>query len=242
MKRIILCLIILTMVVLSGCVRSLPADQQSLEELLQDVSINDDFVFIDANGDQGIGIHANRIEMLDFSTAGRVLIHIIVSADLSSFNEDYMIMIDDTFIYSTKNMTKWRHQASPVTRLDYQLLAMTLTDHFDTEWLDMTVVRDYAMGLVSPRVSRTQGIHTLRGMTTSDRALPDHVVAMMEICFTGQQLLELHFRLEYTFDSTKQQSNYIEGVHVYYSQQIPIDFPFSATFIDITTTGANPHL
>lgn len=234
MKR---CLIVFMFVMLSvagGCVRNLPVDRQSLAEMLEDLLVDDDFVFIDSNGDQGIGIRANRIEMLDFSTAGRVLIQIIVSTDLSSLNEDYMIMIDETFMYSTKTMTKWQHHETPVTRQDYQWLAMDVTRHFHVDWLDLTHLKDQVHALNEPRLHRTQDIHVLRGMVATDEDLPDNVVRMMEIRFTAQYLLEWHDRLEHTFDSTKQHSNYIEGIHVYFSPQMTIDFPFSATFVDIT--------
>ena len=228
MKHLILTVLLVFLI--TGCQRYPSTDRESLEEIFQNLTIDTTHIFVNQITEID-GVNLDRIEIFDASDPTQILIHVMVNSEEESFREDYMIMIDSSHIYSTKTMTKTLHEIDISNKTELQIVINRYTELIDLSQFTNNIITRQAVSLNDKAFHKVGNRMIFRGETIRDSSIPAHAKSMIEFVYEDNRLLEVHYRNEYPFDSTKQESNYISGVHYYFSQQLEIEFPALNQFI-----------
>ncbi len=226
MKKVLISvLLILTLFTNLACRQQPTVDAQFVSEVFLDLEIECTHLFIN-HVNQSSNPPIDLIEMLDQSDRDAIIIHIIDSTN----NLDYQILITPEYFYDTRTMTKIEN-TYPNTDEGRIEAILAYTSLIDFEFLEISNLYNLAQRLVSRTYTKTRLHHTLRGELL-DTNYPDNQKEFAEFVIADEQLVELHFRLEEDFQSTKKENNYVAGIHYYFSNQMPLEFPSLSQFFE----------
>ena len=225
MKKGLYGLLVIFIIILSACQRKPDIDAQFVSEIFSDLEIDTTHIFINRVVLEGPNA-IDRVEMIDQSNPEEIIIHVMDT----SLALDYKILITPNYIYDTRTMKKTPNpfENSLEGRQESIEAYMTLLDF---ESLELAYLHQLAHTTVDRIYSSTRINDTLRGRFNRVESLNNNK-EWVEFIIYENKLLELHYRLEEDFRSTKQQSNYISGTHYYFSDQMPLDFPSLELFFE----------
>lgn len=209
---------------LLSCRREPTIDAQFVSDLFSDMELNTDHIFIN-HVDHSNGNQIDRIEMLDQSNSERIRIHIIDSIK----NYDYQILITPDYIYDTRTMVKSpnHYDQDENGRIEAIYHYTTLIDF---NQINLSEYYELAQKLHQRTFNVSRITNTLRGEYPTNRH--DSYREFIEFKIIEDQLFEVHYRIEDDFQSTKKESNYIAGMHFYFSDQKISEFPPLDTFFE----------
>ncbi|MFH5881271.1 hypothetical protein [Liberiplasma polymorphum] len=222
MKRLTM-LLILTFTLI-GCVKVPETDNQSVAQVFQNLTINLEVVFVNKMYEVD-GVSVDHIEMLNQINSERILIHVLIHSELETLQADYKVLITPNFVYLTQGMHRVSHHYDITNKNELQTLINTYTDLLDLTKFTNNALTSLALSLNDKNFSTHSGRVFFSGETLKEPFLPPNSRSKIEMVYKNNTLLEFHFRNEYLFDSTKQESNYISGIHYFFTDQLEIEFP-----------------
>jgi hypothetical protein len=224
MKRFFSLLLIGMVLYLTGCVSVIPVNQEDLETTFSALMISNDYIMANRIYTLPEG-GVDHVVFLDASNRSEILIHVIVSTEIVELQRDEMIKITPDLIIFSKDMSSIQNPYDPLTDEGFQILIEIYTELIDFNFLKQSNLLQLTKSLKNPKWTKIKEIYRFYGERPWTEPLPKDVIEVAEFVYTGNKLLELHLRREYTFSSTPQKSNYIHGLHFYFSEQVPIEFP-----------------
>jgi len=206
-------------------------DTTTLQEVFHGLTINADKYLVN-RADQVGSVRSDTIEMAEIVACEAITLQFVTSSQIPYLQEDYMLKATPEGLYDTRTMKR--------TPLATDICTPGgIASFFDAHTgLAKNAIRtneelvELALSLQEPRFHTEGSALILRGIDPSVKELPDNENAMVEIKYRDGRLLEIHFRREYDFPSTKQQSNYISGTHYYYGEGPISEFPPLTDFAD----------
>ena len=226
MKRVIIILLVFTLI---SCVRLPSTENESIVDIFQNMTINLDYIFVNRVYEVD-GETVDHIEIFDQSNKSAILIHVMVNTELENLQKDYMVLITPVYVYSTLDMSQTTHDLDIQNITQLQFLINQYTELIDLSKFTNHQLTQEALKLQDRSFNRHSGLMFYSGETTKEAGLPANAKSTLEIVYKDSTLLEIHYRNVYRFDSTKQESNYINGIHYYFSNQLDITFPPIASF------------
>ncbi len=201
--------------ILFGCERLPVADADTIAETFSEMHIDTERMIINHVEPDG-----DIIESIDARDKDAVLIHRIDNF----FKTDEMVLITPDWIYVSATMKKTPNPYDPHDAEDFKTLMAVYTVLYDPKTVDNAHLLDLALSLKDASFHRTGRGMMLRGHDPETET-DEETNAMVEIRYSGSTLLELSFRTEYDFPSTKKESNFIRGVHWTFGESIESAFP-----------------
>ena len=217
MKKALFISLIILGLLLGGCRTKPTIDAHFVSELFAELDLDTNHIFINrVNTSSSHPI--DRVEIINRSDSQAIIIKVIDTV----LNEDYAILITPSFIYDTRTMTK-RVNPYPNTEVGREAAIEANTTLLDFSIIELDYYLDLAQNLTKKTYDTSRLYNTLRGQKRESSS--QQYYEYVEFKIMDDCLLEVHFRLEEDFQSTKKESNYISGIHFYFSDQMPLDFP-----------------
>ena len=212
-----------------GCQQKEDVTSSEIQEIFSNLTLNLDYVFanqVSYNEDNRI----DRIEQIDFSSSHSIYIHIMDFSEYLDEHLDYKLLITPDYIYDTRTM----HKLPNTIGFDKEATIHLINQY--TELIDLNTLRlddlySHAQSLKEHTYHKTRVSNTLRGRDAlkSSISKENHWV---EYVIKDNALMELHYRVEADFPSTKQESNLIEAVYYYFNYEIERSFPNLDSFFE----------
>ncbi len=220
-------IVLLAVFLLSSCTLrdDVPrTDETTLGEIFGSLEIQKDRLSVhqtDIVGDATV----DSVEMARIMPCTAVVVHFVTVSAVPSSDEDHMLKVTPEWLYDTRTMKKTTHSFNICANEGVEAFLSAHTRLLGGALYTNAGLIELALSLQEPRFHTEGAALILRGINPDVENLPENENAMVEIKYREGRLLEIHFRHEYDFPSTKQQSNYISGTHYYFKEGPITDFP-----------------